>query len=76
MCAFASDGPGRLKQRYEYMLGYIGDSKQRSVKEVEGRMLDHFGICPRTTRKYLEWAERYGKIRFTNVNRSVVELIK
>jgi hypothetical protein len=64
-----------LQKRFNHMLEWIKSVKQRRVREVEGHMLLEFGISPRKTMEYLEWAERYGLIQFTNVARSVVEAL-
>ena len=70
------DGAGRLKRRFESLLAFIAASKNgRHTRECEGYMLRMFGLRPKTTTTYLEWAERYGEIAFTNVNRNKVKKI-
>lgn len=70
------DGAGRLKKRYKAMLNFISKSAAgRHIREVEAFLLDNYGISPSTSRKYLEWAERYGKIVYTNPSRNRVKTI-
>jgi hypothetical protein len=72
-----SDSQGALhgvRTRYSDMLDFIGrPAEGRHVKEVEGYMLNKFGLTPQASRKYLTWAEDYGQIQYTNPNRSRVK---
>ena len=69
------DGASRLKARYRAMLDFIESAQERHAKEVEGYMLNEFGVTPETTQKYLLWAEQYGQIKFLNPARNRVKRI-
>jgi len=59
------------------MLEFIGQSKSgRHIREIEGEMLETFGIVPKTTRRYVEYGVRYGKLKYTNPSHSRVKVIE
>jgi len=71
------DGAGRLRKRFDEMLGFIGGSTSgRHTKEVEKFMLRTYGVTPKTCRKYLDWGVQYGELIWTNSAHSRVKVIE